>query len=742
MSAISSTGKTHGSARKVEHALRVALLYVDADEAVAVMLRDGLRDAGFEVVSPASDMDGTIALMSARALKDAAWLAAAERLPASRLIPVRLGRISADAVPAPLRDLNWIDLVAGNPASLFGPVFAGLMTDPARHRLSRQLLHEAETWDRAKRPKKLLIDDRRRAQQMRDLLADLGADPTATPNELTVEFVERSAQVSLRSYRKRRRWRILVALGAAVAAIFAAAYVPKIRAETRVNHAAIVTTGDDAILNAMPEWSAANAATLLLEGTTAQQELGRSTLLQALQRPWAIGVVDFIESVRAMTPFDHGSLTALVAQTPRGSAFAVIDARRSAILWSVELPGTYVRVDVAPDGLTAVVAGLGLASVDLIKHSVRVLTHSGRFRAVRLGTGGHIALASEDGRLAVTSLVDPSVRVVGQFASELDLEPRVAGSFSALVATREHRFAIVSIPSGAVIAQSHTTGPSITGALAPSGSQAIIAGDDGGLWRFGAGQPDEPTGIAVPSQLNDMQWTSDERLVLASESERGQVVYLPRGEPLGQVCWDVSRLISVQVEGDAETVSCVGAGLRSLWRLPRAPSAHPVPGESSTRDADGPAASIETRDADVRISWHGEPETRSTGWFSPSASNVSAVAFSPDGSEIVVGAQGGHVTLLALTDQDVRLVSQWRTPDLSSITAVGWSRGPVATSASGQTWRVPTCAGCQTDSGLLRAARKRFSGCFTNRQLAWIDDPARKALGLRLCPPLEPLAGG
>ena len=105
----------------------------------------------------------------------------------------------------------------------------------------------------------------------------------------------------------------------------AAVYIPQIDARTLVNHAAIVTAGEEAILASLPEWSAVNSAELLMEGTEAQRTLGRDTLLEALQQPWSVTNPDFIEGVVAMAPFADGSRAAVLTDTPAGSAFAVID---------------------------------------------------------------------------------------------------------------------------------------------------------------------------------------------------------------------------------------------------------------------------------------------------------------------------------------------------------------------------------------------------------------------------------
>jgi hypothetical protein len=363
----------------VSPAPKVAVIAADADQEVERELSSLMGGAGVEVVGASAPgvLDGIVVLLSARALADPAFCQTAQGREAVRILPVRLEAIEAETAPERLRYLNWIDWSPANPSATFGSILTGLLADPARHRLSRELLHEAEAWERAKRPRELLIDDRRRAEQMQGNLEELQADPLAHPSPLTVEFVKRSAAVSRRAHRRQRRWRILVLLGALAAAVAAGAYLPEIKARTQVNHAAIVTTGDEAILAGLPEWSAVNAGELLAEGTAAQQILGRYTLLEAMQQPWSISNADFIEEVTAMAPFADGTRAAVLTGVPSPAAFAVIAVRHPHTIWSVGLQRSYQSLFVAAGGRTALLAGDGVAAVDLSTHAVHTLLGTG-----------------------------------------------------------------------------------------------------------------------------------------------------------------------------------------------------------------------------------------------------------------------------------------------------------------------------------------------------------------------------
>jgi WD40 repeat protein len=728
----SGAGETDSPAPKV------AVIAADADRQVERELSSLMRSAGVELVATNTlgVLDGIVVLLSARALADPAFCAAADGREAVRILPVRLEAINADAASKRLRYLNWIDWTPANPSATFGSILAGLLADPARHRLSRELLHEAEAWDRAKRPRELLIEDHTRAAQMQATLEDLQGDPLAHPSPLTVEFVKRSAAVSQRAHRRRRRWRIVVLLAALGAAAAASIYIPEIQAQTQVNHAAIATTGDEAILAELPEWSAVNASELLLEGTTAQQTLGRDTLLDAMQRPWSINNYDFVEAVTAITPFANGTRAAVLTASPSPATLAVITVGHPHTLWSVPLHRAYDSVFVVADGSTALLSGAGVASINLSTHMTRTLLDSGTFSGVWGAASGQIVIWSSEGTLQTLNLASGRTRQVGRYRAVLDVAAGPGGQPVALVAKSTDQFELVRVSNGAILASARIASVQALGTLSPSGTRALIAGADGQLWTFGVGEGGSPTGIASPVALNDISWTEGERVVLASDSERGQVYYLPRQELLGPICSDVPRLQRVTINAGSQTAACVGTNLASVWSLVTGPRAR-APGESNATTLQNSLARVQSNQAGLRVFWSGALGNGSTNWFTPSGSTVTALAFSPDGHEIVVGSAGGEVTLVGLAREDARVTVEWHVPDSSPVTAVGWQNGPVASTASGQTWAAPSCSSCATDTGLLDAARERFTGCFTERQVEWVITTVRRRLGIRVCPATE-----
>ncbi|MGO9884428.1 MAG: hypothetical protein ACLPV4_15605, partial [Solirubrobacteraceae bacterium] len=117
---------------------------------------------------------------------------------------------------------------------------------------------------------------------------------------------------------------------------------------------------------------------------------------------------------------------------------------------------------------------------------------------------------------------------------------------------------------------------------------------------------------------------------------------------------------------------------------------------------------------------------------------ISVIDVADGGQRVIVGDTLGEVAVIDVEHGYTQEVVAWNDPDHSPIRAVGWDSGPVATTASGQTWRVIDCADCGTDAGLLRAYRARITGCFTQRQLQYMATSTWQSLGLRECTARSP----
>lgn len=254
-------------------------------------------------------------------------------------------------------------------------------------------------------------------------------------------------------------------------------------------------------------------------------------------------------------------------------------------------------------------------------------------------------------------------------------------------------------------------------------------GPTGSSGRSAPAQPPAPTGITVPHLLTGLLWTTGNRLAVSSQDRRGEVYYLPRGELLGGICREATRLAEVIPGAGSDVVACESPGGTSFWRLPAGPLGR-LAGESSAQSAAAAGVSVRARGSQIEVTG---PGRAASGWFAPLAGEITAVAVSPDGSQVIAGDSAGNVGVVDPTAAGSRLVTVWRSPDNAPVVAVGWSGGPVASTGSGQTWRVPDCGDCGTDAGLIGAYRARASGCFSTRQAQYLSDRTMALLGLRRC---------
>ena len=167
----------------------------------------------------------------------------------------------------------------------------------------------------------------------------------------------------------------------------------------------------------------------------------------------------------------------------------------------------------------------------------------------------------------------------------------------------------------------------------------------------------------------------------------------------------------------------------SFWP-PAGPLGRRQRGESAPRTATVAGVTVASRGASIQIRG---PGPGATGWFQPLNGDITAAAVALDGTQVVVGDALDGVAVIDVTAAESRVVTIWQSPDKAPVVAVGWADGPVATTASGQTWRIGDCDACGTDAGLLSAYRARASGCFTARQLQFMSISTRLVLGLREC---------
>jgi hypothetical protein len=374
--------------------------------------------------------------------------------------------------------------------------------------------------------------------------------------------------------------------------------------------------------------------------------------------------------------------------------------------------------------------------VDLDRHTVRHIADRTKFARgsqdghAQLGDDGEAMVFLPGPHLGELNTASGAIVDFGAYPSILGVVPRSpAGTAAALVRREDGRVDLISIPSRAVLASLPGTPLVEAGAISPDGRQALVEGGDGQFWEIGAGQRAVPTGIPVPPVLNGVTWGSGDRVVVVSQDQQGKVYYLPRAEPLGTICAQDDRVLSVIADTSSDMVACEYPGGTTFWRLPPGPLSRRVSGEASASSWTSGPVTVTNSGSGIDIRGPGV----NSGAFDPLSTVVSVVDVADGGRRVVVGDSLGEVAVIDVEHGYTAEVVTWGDPDHSPVTAVGWDGGPVATTASGQTWRIADCADCGTAAGLLRAYRTRVTGCFTARQLASIGSGTWQAIGLREC---------
>ncbi len=723
----------HGPATRsgaADGAVVVAMIHGDHDRDLADLVSRSLAGAGVTVATDDDSADAVVVILSRAGLADPGWLG--EGRFHGRVVPLRVDEIESERVPVALRELNWLDWRADNPAASLGAILAALNSDPSRRDLARELSYQSHAWQVARRPDQMLIHDLGQARRMADLLEEVSADRTSVVIAGSRDFVARSLLVSGRRHRARRRRRVagVVAVVLAVAAGFI--YAPQIQLGGFNNHEAIVTTGEPVLMSELPEWTAANAAALLLNGSPAQRDLARPTLIEALNAPWAISDPGVVNAILNMVVLDRGSHAAVLYRRGPVSAIAVLDIAVATVMWTVDLPAVYWDISVSPDDATALAVGrTGGAVVDLTSHTVRALPRGDAYYSARLMSRTTAVVQMLDGRLGIMHTNEGEVTAPASYESILAIQSTSDGHGVGLVQADPGHFALVDPTTGQMRQSVLVAAPGDpVGGLAPDGEHALVAGADGQFWVFGVGSAPSPTGITVPTDVVGVAWITNDRAVVFSYDRRGEVYYLPRAELIGTVCRDVPRVREVRPSQGSDVIGCFGEGLSAFWRLPGGPLPTRPAGMSSELTAESAGVRVEARDGLARVIG---PGTAVTNWFRPLLFDITAVTVSADGTRILIGGVAGDVAIVDRTAESASIATLWRAPDSAAISAVLWRDGPIVATASGQTWAVPDCGRCGTDTDLIDTFRDRFTGCLTERQLSYMDSYTRDTLGIRQC---------
>lgn len=698
-----------------------------------------LRSAGFHVDDHTPDTaQNVVVLLSAAALEDPVWRSAVEAISATRVVPIRLTPLDSTRVPEALSAINWIAIDPVAPQSSFGVVMAALRSNPELHLAARSLRLEAEAWARGGARSELLVRDRRHAVDLDHLLRQLQSDPLLAQDAMVFEFVRRSLRSSSRV--QTRTW--LTRAGALVVALIAVAvaltFVPSIRLLGRNNHSTIGTVGDRAIQSQLPEWSSLLSGGLLLNGSTKQKELARTTLRRTLSQPWTLGAVDVGagRSNAAMAAFKNGDVAVVLGTDNGNFEFGYFDSRTDSIPWRTPLGGEFYWLDITKDERTAVAVGAGgIAVVDLVTKQARRFENAGQWDEVVVTDTDRIVVAARTGDLGTAGINDDEVQVLGNFKRHLSLRRTTDGGARLLVEPEPGSYALIDGLTGSELVRTSLPAPIIdAGAVVPDAVGAVVIGPDHQLWMFGSDAQPTPTGVALPDRTDSVVALPGGRVVIGGQVEPARVVHLPSRGELGNVCRESPMLHAIIPSRDNELLVCKALVLSTVWRAPAGPIAPPTAQLSSALEATSGELVVQARANTIKFERRdAQGSSVHTDWFAPVTGEVTAISIAPDASRVLVSSALGEVVVVTAELPTVAIVVEWATPDRSPVVAAGWDDGPVVETVSGFFWRTPDCATCGTDDGLLSLLRQKVELCWSETQLSPIDSETQARLGVQVC---------
>ncbi|KQO06511.1 hypothetical protein ASF06_15760 [Agreia sp. Leaf244] len=730
--------------------------------AIADEIIHGLDHLGVDASGPVPTADrhvrAVVILLSARALEDTVWLRRVELLRHERLVPVLVGQVSDDDVPAYIRELNWIIHSQGDTAFL-ARLFVGINTEASRFRDARDTRALSERWHGSGRSPDLLIDNLGEVNRRADLTR--GATTTV---EGVDQFLAASRQHAER-LRRRRIWRASYRSGIALAAVAALVFtISVVQNGLRTSNNAVSFAFGDAAGSGRPDLAAIKAGGSLVDADEYPGSDGRLRIaVDALSRHWPAGFLRAEgETMVEGKLLADGSAAAL---TIDGSLWHWDEGLESRTRTSTGAPEILAGdisaagdLVLATDGVSLTVATSGgdatrVAGIDSVQQ-------------LRLAPANDRALVESAG--GIYSIDDissesPTAVSLGAWDSVLDIVQTEDGSAVAL-AERDGSFSLVS-DDGSVV----PAGPAPSGATAGSVSSdghSFIVVADGSIWYSTDGSM-VSSGIVVSGAVVALQLV-DDGVVLISDRTRGTWAGdVGLGLDLGAICQTLPRTASFASTPAGNQILCLQGTAASVDSLddirPGATAEQPGAavtsvtssastarvGEVSLVDgfirldrADGTsfaldAAGFSLEPGFTRPDWIDDVSFFGTGALIQAESVPTSVALTPDGSTFAVGFVDGRVIEVDLSQAyTMATVGSWQLPDHAAVVRMEWSEDLATISATtdkGTTWHRQSCSGCWGSSTLTQHIADRVWFCYAEGDIAELGETSKRSFSLRDC---------
>jgi hypothetical protein len=615
----------------------------------------------------------------------------------------------------------------------------------------KELAAEVAAWQERGRPEALLIDDVERANELLALVRQLESNTPSPVSETTRVFVTRSIALARRRRNRRRRRLTYGFVGVIVAAAVGIPAALRLGNVVQTNGQSFVTSGQQ-ILTKLPEWTGLLSGALLLQGTPAQQTLARQTLLSALTEPWGLGPVNggpgYVTQDLYQIP-DTKKL-GVVLGTGRNeevTELATFTIQTGQFSHVRRIPGTYYFADTADGDTQLALAGpSGAKLMERNSGKVEAAETKTPVRGARLSSNEVLSYVTGQGSVDDLAAGQVGPRSVGTYKDVLDIERVRAGDVEVLAMTTPGDYTLVDATDDTIIATAKLPAPNIAaGGISDDGATAYVSGADNQLWALSAGARPQPTGVPTTDRDVAVHGLPGDRVVVGGYAEPAEVYYVPDALLLGQICTNDPDLTSLVSFPGSDVVACEGSRAMTLWDAPAGPvgtsAASVARGLHGVQRSDnGTALFVQGDSIKVRLRrYHHTVWT--TGWVQPFESPITASAVAADGTQVMFGSSTGQILIADVATTGLHPVGVWTIPGNASPTGADPGTRATVTDASGNVWRVPDCAGCDTEAGLLRALKGKLSGCWLSHQLMSINATMRRRFGIDLCKPLAGPAG-
>lgn len=722
---------------------RVSVLAHSDSHDVSLAICDALRRAGADahIDTPDPSDAAIVVILSPGILVSGMTLPQPEEFPNSRLVPVSVGGLDQEQIPAALAVLNWIPWHAERAAIALGSVLMACTTDLESYRMGEALLARAEGWDIAGRQAVDLIGKRKQLSASEAALARSGI----SRSPVLVDFLQASLRETRRLQGRAIR-RLAFRVGLTVALVTSAVVVGNQVASMRERSTLeVVASADDVAL--YPYVNAVKLAALL----EAQSEMGDKPssgtidrLTGMLSQPWPrSGVFSSPDGkvINDSAPQDDGDVFIIdgggtIWRIAAGNSTATKVAR------ALDGPGYFLAVD---NG-AKVFAAADQSKLVILRGSTRSeVTISEAITGLRMdATGGQLAVSVAEG----VRLVDMNASSLspGRLFVNILTSAFVNGRLIGLQRDGKS-LDLVDLATGNILRRyADPTGPLSEAAIGPSGD-VVVQSADGSLL---AAKPDTnlvSTGLWVPDLLNSIAISKTGELLYTPKGWTTRVFDLRRAIPLAEVCRESSAL-ALRLSFDGNWLGCnygaaelvwnladirpvvdsaqvprmrVAAGDKAASILPSGPLEVSVGGSTHIWDLTGSKAraSATKESLSKRIQLHGQ---------------LTTLALTPDGSALAVGSSAGEMLVADLAGGELNAVTTWASPDGSPVQAISLSGKEATIVTSTATWRIPVCVQCsQSLDKLVGAVHDRLLPCYPADIRTSVPERLLAKLDVHLC---------